>query len=387
MSTSNILNILLALALVILSVKIAFFTGGKTTTDGSAIDNIMTRVSVRAYTDRKVDDEKIETLLRAAMAAPSAGNKQPWRFVVVRDRQILGAIAANLHTMTMADKAPVAIVVCGDMNDTFPGDGLDYWVEDASAATENLLLAAHSLGLGAVWCGIYPMQERVAFIKDLLHLPENIVPLNVVPIGYPDEQPAVKDKWKPTNIHYDTWDNTAQTATVPAADEKAWRKVEPSELHENAFNLFSDAMALTVGKGDKVNAMTIGWGGLGVLWGKDRPVVTVYVEKRRYTHEFMEANEYFTVEAFGKDYADVLKYLGTVSGRDEDKIKGSGLTLKTCEAGAPAFEEGRLILECRKIYGAPFDPSGFGDVPKEVYSDRPLHSVYIGEIVNAYVRE
>ena len=391
MNTSHILNLLLAAAIVILSVKVTFLNGnrpvsGEKKSGTDAIETIMTRVSVRAYTDRMMEDDKIETMLRAAMAAPSAGNKQPWRFVVIRDKAILGAIASNLPTMTMTDKAPVAIVVCGDMNDTFPGDGLDYWVEDASAATENLLLSAHAMGLGAVWCGIYPMKERVAFIQSLLELPDNIVPLNVVPIGYPAEEPAVKDKWKPSSIHYDTWTGTAADAVIPESKAKEWQKVDPAELRINPFTLFTDAMALTVGTKDKMNSMTIGWGGLGVLWGKDRPVVTVYVEKRRYTHQFMEDNDYFTVEAFDRDYDKALQYLGTVSGRDEDKIKGSGLTLKMTDLGTPAFEEGNLILECRKIYGAPFNPDGFGDVPKEVYSDRPLHSIYIGEIVNAYIK-
>nr|WP_299102131.1 flavin reductase [uncultured Alistipes sp.] len=133
--------------------------------------------------------------------------------------------------------------------------------------------------------------------------------------------------------------------------------------------------------------MTIGWGGLGVLWGKERPVVTVYVEKRRYTHAFMEENEYFTVEAFAKDYDRVLKYLGTVSGRDEDKMKGSGLTVGFTDLGTPFFEEGRLVLECRKLYGAPFDPEGFGELARKEYSNRPLHSIYIGEIVNAWIRQ
>ena len=391
MNTSHILNLLLAAAIVILSVKVTFLNGNRSASGEKksgidAIETIMTRVSVRAYTDRAVEDDKIETMLRAAMAAPSAGNKQPWRFVVIRDKAILGAIASNLPTMTMTDKAPVAIVVCGDMNDTFPGDGLDYWVEDASAATENLLLSAHAMGLGAVWCGIYPMKERVTFIQRLLELPDNIVPLNVVPIGYPAEEPAVKDKWKPSSIHYDTWTDTAADAVIPESKAKEWQKVDPVELRINPFTLFTDAMALTVGTKDKMNSMTIGWGGLGVLWGKERPVVTVYVEKRRYTHQFMEDNDYFTVEAFDKDYDKALQYLGTVSGRDEDKIKGSGLTLKMTDLGTPAFEEGNLILECRKIYGAPFNPDGFGDVPKEVYSDRPLHSIYIGEIVNAYIK-
>ncbi len=212
MKTATILNVILAVALVILCVKIAFFSSSRETTSASSdhasdavLDNIMTRTSIRAYEEKDVEEEKVEKMLRAAMAAPTAGNKQPWTFVVIKDKDILHTISAHLHTIRMAEKAPLAVVVCGDMEKTFPGDGLDYWVEDVSAATENLLLAAHGMGLGAVWCGIYPMQERVAFLKELLQLPENMVPLNVVPVGYPAESPDPKDKWKPENIHYDTW--------------------------------------------------------------------------------------------------------------------------------------------------------------------------------------
>lgn len=408
MKTSYLLNLLLAVAVVILSIKTAFFGAGSNSNDAAdgkaaesaVIGNIMTRTSVRAYQERDVEEEKVETMLRAAMAAPSAGNKQPWKFVVVRDRNTLHEISANLHSMRMAEHAPLAIVVCGDMENTFPEDGRDYWVEDTSAATENLLLAAHGLGLGAVWCGIYPMRERVAFLQNLLQLPEHIVPLNVIPIGYPAEEPAPKDKWKPENVHIDRWGRKSAAASVSAAAgstsaaangaaARPWRKVQPAELRENPFRLFSDALALSVGSKDKMNAMTIGWGGLGVLWGRERPVVTVYVEKRRHTHSFMEENEYFTVTAFpkGERYDKALRYLGTVSGRDEDKMKGSGLTVRFTESGSPAFEEGRLILECKKIYGAPFDPAGFGELAQKEYSNRPLHSVYIGEIVNAWIKE
>lgn len=204
----------MAIALVVLSVKIAFFSkekapatagAGSVDTASAVVDNLMTRTSIRAYQQQPVEDEKIETLLRAAMAAPSAGNKQPWTFVVIKDKETLENIAARFRTAGMVKNAPVAIVVCGDMEKTFPEDGLDYWVEDTSAATENLLLAAHGIGLGAVWCGIYPMRERVAYLKELLGLPENIVPLNVVPVGYPAEDPAPKDKWKPELIHYEKW--------------------------------------------------------------------------------------------------------------------------------------------------------------------------------------
>lgn len=199
--------VILAIAVVALLIKVIGSPAAEPQSGNPAIDNIMTRTSVRAYTSQPVEDEKVEAIIRAAMAAPSAGNKQPWRFVVITDRDKLQQIADSLHTMRMAKDAALAIVVCGDMTATFPEEGLDYWVEDTSAATENLLLAAHSLGLGAVWCGVYPLSERVAFVSRLLELPGNIVPLNVVPIGYPAESPDPKDKWKPENIHYDTWGN------------------------------------------------------------------------------------------------------------------------------------------------------------------------------------
>lgn len=171
------------------------------------LDNIMTRTSIRAYQDKPVEDAKIEMLLRAAMAAPTARNKQPWKFVVVKDKSVLRQIADTISTMTMAAHAPVAIVVCGDLNEALPDEGQGYWVQDASAATENLLLAAHGMGLGAVWCGVFPKSDRVAFIRRLLELPASIVPLNVVPIGYPAEAPEPKDKWKPEKIHHEKWGN------------------------------------------------------------------------------------------------------------------------------------------------------------------------------------
>lgn len=208
MKTSQILNLLLAAALVILSIKLVMENKTKpeqTEAGTDAIENIMTRTSVRDFTDRQVDDAQIETMLRAAMAAPTAVNKQPWRFIVIKDRETLNAIAENFNSMKMAAKASLAIVVCGDLNAVLEGEGAEYWVQDTSAATENLLLAAHSLGLGAVWCGIYPIKERVATLKEMLDIPDDIIPLNVVPIGYPAENPVPKDKWKPEQIHYEKW--------------------------------------------------------------------------------------------------------------------------------------------------------------------------------------
>ncbi|MDE6493772.1 MAG: nitroreductase family protein [Bacteroidales bacterium] len=211
MKTSKILNVILAVAVIGLVVKVVFFSGCRPTqknetleTGMAAINLIMSRTSIRAYSGQSVENDKVETLLKAAMAAPTAGNKQPWKFVVIKDKQILNRLASG--NMKMAADADLAIVVCGDLNLTFPGEGVDYWIQDASAATENLLLAAHALGLGAVWCGIYPIQERVRMLSELLNLPEHIIPLNVIPIGYPAENPEPKDKWKPNSIHYDSWD-------------------------------------------------------------------------------------------------------------------------------------------------------------------------------------
>ena len=251
MNKAEWLNVLLAVAVVILSVKTAFFNQGSPSaskeqpTEEAVLGNLMTRTSIRSYRDRPVEDEKVEKLLRAAMAAPSAGNKQPWKFVVIKDKQTLKSLSEHFNTMKMAEHAPLAIVVCGDMEKTFPADGRDYWVEDTSAASENLLLAAHAMGLGAVWCGIYPMQERVAWLKQLLQLPENIVPLNVIPIGYPAEAPAPKDKWNPAHIHYETWGgaagvSAALTRASALSEPAAWTKVDPAELRENPFTLFNN---------------------------------------------------------------------------------------------------------------------------------------------------
>ncbi|MCM1074645.1 MAG: nitroreductase family protein [Ruminococcus sp.] len=169
------------------------------------MENIMTRTSIRDYENRPVEESKIDTLLQAAMAAPTAVNKQPWQFIVIKDKKTLKAISENFKSMKMAEKAPLAIVVCGDLEAALPGDTSEYWVQDASAATENLLLAAHSLGLGAVWCGIYPIPDRVELLKNILNLPDNIIPLNVIPIGYPAEDPQPKDKWDSKKVRYEKW--------------------------------------------------------------------------------------------------------------------------------------------------------------------------------------
>lgn len=212
MKTSYLLNVLLAIALVLLSVKIVFFEKSDTETQAAPqtdsqseiIDNIFTRTSVRSYSDRQISDGQIDTLLRAAMAAPTAVNKQPWQYVVIKNRATLDTIASRFNNIKMAAQAQAAVVVCGDLGKTLDGDGQAYWIQDCSAATENLLLAAHGLGLGAVWCGIYPIEQRVKTVKELLSLPDTIIPLNIIPIGYPKhpgQQP--KDKYDAARIHYE----------------------------------------------------------------------------------------------------------------------------------------------------------------------------------------
>lgn len=170
--------------------------------------------------------------------------------------------------------------------------------------------------------------------------------------------------------------------------DQGWQKIDAKDIADNPVTLFGKTwMALAAGGPEAMNAMTIGWGGLGTLWGLNNAAVTVYVEKTRYTHEYMDNNEYFTLTAFPEDCRDALLYLGSHSGRDEDKIAKSGLTAIFTENGNPAFAEGRLVLECRKIYHAPFDPEGMGERVKKTYSgDRPVHTIFIGEVVNVWVK-
>lgn len=166
----------------------------------AAINNIMTRTSIRQYTNEPVSKADIETMLRAGMAAPTAVNKQPWHFVVVTDKAKLKALSGGRGRML--EQCAVAIVVCGDMEKAMPGKAKEYWIQDCSAATENILLAANALGLGAVWTGVYPMEDRMGAVSKAMKLPETIVPLCTIVIGHPAEQPKPKDKWKPENVSY-----------------------------------------------------------------------------------------------------------------------------------------------------------------------------------------
>ena len=166
------------------------------------MNSLFKRRSIRHYTKESVKPESIELLLKAAMAAPSAGNQQPWHFIVIQDRRILEEIP-NLHPYAqMVMEAPLAILVCGDISsEKHPG----FWVQDCSAATENILIEACELGLGAVWVGVYPNEQRVAALSKLVGLPEKIIPFSLVPIGYPAEHKPPSSRYDIAKIHYNRW--------------------------------------------------------------------------------------------------------------------------------------------------------------------------------------
>jgi nitroreductase len=166
------------------------------------MQSLMTRRSVRKFNFQVVPDEIIEVLLRAAMHAPSARNRQPWHFYVITDRDVLRTIPDVHPFAAMTAEASLAVVVCAD--ETILPDA-KRWGIDCAAATQNLLLAAHALGLGAVWCGVYPDPERQHEIKNLLKLPDRVHPFSLVPIGYPAEPLPIVDRFLPERIHNNAW--------------------------------------------------------------------------------------------------------------------------------------------------------------------------------------
>lgn len=171
----------------------------------ATLETIFNRKSVRRYTDKAVSKEQLKLLVRAGMAAPTARNRQPWAFVVVTDRAVLDQLAEELPYAKMLKNASAAIAVCGDMTKAFEGDARMYWVQDCSAATQNILLAAESMGLGAVWTGVHPIAEREKSVVKVLQLPSHIVPLNVIVIGYPQGDEEPKDKWNEELIRWEKW--------------------------------------------------------------------------------------------------------------------------------------------------------------------------------------
>ncbi len=164
------------------------------------IENIMSRASVRQFTNEAVDPEQIDALLHAAMAAPSGVNKQPWHLVAVTNRETLEALShANPYGALIA-KAALAIVVCGNEQLMLPGLDRELWIQDCSAASQNVLLAAHSMGLGAVWTCNYPHEDRCQGVQQALQLPAHLVPLNTIAIGHPAKPAKVQEKWDETKV-------------------------------------------------------------------------------------------------------------------------------------------------------------------------------------------
>jgi nitroreductase len=172
------------------------------TSDMDTLTAIFTRRSIRKYTSQPVSDDMIKILLQAAMSAPSARNEQSWEFVIIKDKKTLKQVPSFHPFARHVPEAPVAIVVCGNTKlEAKPG----LWALDCSNATMNILLAAHSLGLGAVWTTLYPYEDRMAGMKKLLNLPDNIIPLTIIPIGYPGEKKQREDRFNASKIHSEKW--------------------------------------------------------------------------------------------------------------------------------------------------------------------------------------
>jgi nitroreductase len=167
-----------------------------------AIEAILTRRSVRKYYKKVIPKKIINELLEAAMCAPSAGNEQPWHFIIIDDPNLLGEVPTFHNHAQMLKNASIAILVCGDIN-LDEHDGM--WIQDCSAATENLLIAVRAKDLGAVWLGIYPRKERINGIIKLLKLPKNIMPFSLISIGYPIDKQGKVDRFNQSRIHHNKW--------------------------------------------------------------------------------------------------------------------------------------------------------------------------------------
>jgi nitroreductase len=167
-----------------------------------AIDAILSRRSIRKYTKKSISKELIKNLLEVAMSAPSAGNQQPWHFIVILDTQILTKIPTFHNHADMLKDAMMGILICCDKT---LEKHKDMGVQDCSAATENILIASHSMGLGAVWLGVYPRIERIEGLRNLLNIPKHVVPISLISIGYPAEEKSKVNRYNESRIHYNRW--------------------------------------------------------------------------------------------------------------------------------------------------------------------------------------
>jgi nitroreductase len=174
------------------------------TTTNDPLDFIFARRSIRVYSPGEVSEMKVTKLLEAAMAAPSAMTKDPWRFVVVRDKQKLASLATLHPGAAMLSSAAMAIVACGDLDVAFERN-LSYLLQDCSAAIQNLLLAAQAQGLGACWIGVHPGEPLLKRVRELLALPSSIVPVAVISLGSPGEQPPPRTRYHADYVHHEQW--------------------------------------------------------------------------------------------------------------------------------------------------------------------------------------
>ena len=167
-----------------------------------AMDAILSRRSIRKYTADPIPETVINELLEAAMSAPSSNNQQPWHFVIIKDRQLLDEIPKYNPYAQMLRHAPLAIAVCADLDLEILGG---FWVQDCSACSQNILLAAHATGLGAVWVAVYPLADRIRAVRDALSIPDDVIPFALVSMGYPGEKLKGEDRYDATRVHYDRW--------------------------------------------------------------------------------------------------------------------------------------------------------------------------------------
>ena len=171
-----------------------------------AIQTILTRISTRQFTDQPISDKAVHTILEAGMAGPTAVNARPWSFIVVRDKAMLNKMAdCNGRAAEPLRGADMGILVCGDLERAFK-PAPDYWVVDGSIACQNMILAAHAMGIGSVWLGTWPQENKVAAQKALFNLPEHIVPHSIIAFGYPQEA-STKQKllYEDDRVHFEKW--------------------------------------------------------------------------------------------------------------------------------------------------------------------------------------
>jgi len=211
MNKSHLLSLLLAIALFLATYKLVEMkqevenvSQSLSTKQEAILSVIHNRKSVRNYTDKPVSKEDLTTIIKAGMAAPTGFDARPWQFIAITDRNTMLELRKELVYAKGLDGSPAAIVVCGDMNKA-DKRAPEFWITDASAATQNILLATEGMGLGGVWCTLYPGKERMDHARKVLNLPDHIMPLCVIPLGYPTGIEKPKDKFDPNNIHWENW--------------------------------------------------------------------------------------------------------------------------------------------------------------------------------------